>query len=177
MEAYSGERFEEEQGFRQSYLVVLLLGVMAVCTALIGVHLYYRLVLDRPFGKPMPDLALAGLCLLWSVGIFVPLMVMFASLTVRVNEQRVWIQFWPLMKARTIPLVQIAAVEARDYNPIGDYGGWGIRRSRRLNHQVYNVRGHRGVLLTLRAGPAVMIGSQRADELAAVISGLLKTKR
>ena len=41
--------------------------------------------------------------------------------------------------------------------------GWSRRKI------AYNVRGDRGALLTLADGRTVLIGSQRADELAAAI--------
>jgi hypothetical protein len=38
----------------------------------------------------------------------------------------------------------------------------------------YNVSGNRGVEVTLCGGQSVMLGSQRADELAAVIQSRLR---
>jgi hypothetical protein len=48
-----------------------------------------------------------------------------------------------------------------------DYGGWGIRKGR--SGWAYNVSGDRGVRLTYTDGETLLIGSQRADELAKAI--------
>ncbi|MBW8868301.1 MAG: hypothetical protein JF610_13410, partial [Acidobacteria bacterium] len=45
---------------------------------------------------------------------------------------------------------------------------WGLRFGRR--GRAYSISGNRGVELTLADGRRVMIGSQRADELAAALA-------
>jgi hypothetical protein len=53
-----------------------------------------------------------------------------------------------------------------------EYGGWGIKGwSRRRT--AYSVSGNRGVELELSDGRHVLIGSNRADELAAVVAGAI----
>ena len=46
-------------------------------------------------------------------------------------------------------------------------GGWGFRWG--SSGRAYNLRGNRGVQLTLADGGRLLLGSQRADELAAAI--------
>jgi hypothetical protein len=74
---------------------------------------------------------------------------------------------------RTIAPAQIARWEARTYRPIRDYGGWGVRFGPR--GRAYNVSGNRGVEITLANGKRVLVGSQRADDLAAAIARIAKT--
>lgn len=74
---------------------------------------------------------------------------------------------FPLYRRR-IPLAEIARAEAVTYSPLADYGGWGIRWGR--NGAAVNARGCRGVLLTLRCGKRLLIGSQRPDALAAALT-------
>jgi hypothetical protein len=54
--------------------------------------------------------------------------------------------------------------EVRTYSPLREYGGWGIRGPRK--RRAYNVSGDEGVQLVLVDGCVVLIGSQRANELA-----------
>ena len=56
---------------------------------------------------------------------------------------------------------------ARVYRPIREYGGWGIRYGK--NGKAYNISGDRGVQLELQNSKPLLIGSQRADELAQTI--------
>ncbi len=54
------------------------------------------------------------------------------------------------------------------YSPITEYGGWGIRWSPHRGW-AYNVGGSKGVQLGRANGKRILIGSQRADELAQVM--------
>jgi hypothetical protein len=76
------------------------------------------------------------------------------------------IHYYPLRKRR-IPLADITACEVRRYQPILEFGGWGIRLGK--SGWAYTVSGREGVQLTFRAGRGLLVGSQRATELAAVI--------
>jgi hypothetical protein len=60
------------------------------------------------------------------------------------------------------------SVRARSYNPVLEYGGWGIRGWWR-GRTIYSVRGTQCVEIELQSGRIVAIGSQRADELAAAV--------
>ncbi len=79
-------------------------------------------------------------------------------------------QLCPLEKNQH-PLADIEKVEARTYKPLREYGGWGIRGL--ANHRAYNVSGSQGVELTLRDGRRILIGSQKAQELALAIQSQL----
>ena len=74
---------------------------------------------------------------------------------------------FPLYR-RQIALQTIASAEAVTYSPLADYGGWGIRGWGR--NMALNARGNRGVRLALHDGRHVLIGSQRPDELAALLA-------
>ena len=56
------------------------------------------------------------------------------------------------------------AVQRRQYRPIIDYGGWGIRTGRD-GERVLNARGNRGVRLELADGSRLLIGSHAVKNL------------
>ena len=87
-------------------------------------------------------------------------------LSVRLDAEGLHIRFFPLVN-RHIPLDQITRWEARTYRPILEYGGWGIRCG--WKGMAYNVSGNQGVQLELANGKRILIGSQRAEELAKAI--------
>jgi hypothetical protein len=66
-----------------------------------------------------------------------------------------------------IPLRNIVRAYARDYKPLAEFGGWGIRNG--AGGRAFNMRGERGVQLVLRSGQRVLIGTERPDELAEAI--------
>ena len=110
---------------------------------------------------------------LWLMLIAVVLVVAFfyfTKMTTEVVDGATRIRFFPA--ARSIRLADVESYEVRTYSPIREYGGWGIKGWSREN-MAYNVRGNRGVELTLRDGRRVLLGSQRPDELAGAIEALL----
>jgi hypothetical protein len=66
-------------------------------------------------------------------------------------------------------LALIVRWEARTYRPILEYGGWGIRYSPFAKGWAYNVSGNQGVQLELASGKRILIGPQRAEELARAV--------
>ncbi len=74
---------------------------------------------------------------------------------------------FPLFRRR-IRLAEIASARADTYKPLAEYGGWGVRGWGK--NIALNARGNRGVRLTLQDGRRVLVGSQRADELAAALA-------
>ncbi len=166
--------FREVQKFRQWWLWLLLLpGVVAV----IGVMAYgmvVQLALGRPWGDdPMSD---AGLAIVGSLTIVLLLLVVLGlysmKLVTEVRDDGLHIVFFPLYRRR-IAFQDIWRCEPVTYSPLGEYGGWGIRWNPRRG-MVYSVRGNAGVRLELVGGRRVLVGSQRAGELARAIQERLE---
>lgn len=155
-------RFEERQHFRQSWIWALLLLV----AGLAWWAFVQQIVLGQPFGSnPGPDWLAWLMWLLIGVGL--PALFAWAQLRVTVTDEQVLIRYVPFTR-RAIPLAEILGANAREYDAIREYGGWGIKGWSR-DKRAYNVSGSQGVELFLRDGRAVMLGSQRAEELAGAI--------
>jgi hypothetical protein len=158
MDLPSGVSFRERQFFRQPWLIAIMLASVFVPAGML------LALTPREEG----GLAVA-------IGVFVSSVVLAAlffcmRLDVAVGDDGVRIRFPPIVN-RTIAFDDIRSCVARTYRPIWEYGGWGIRFG--PSGTAYNVSGNRGVQLTLRNGKRILIGSQRADELAAAISAHL----
>jgi hypothetical protein len=93
------------------------------------------------------------------------------KLITEVDSEGIHVRFFPLTR-KHIPFENISSCEARNYRPIQEYGGWGIRFSRK--GRAYNVSGNRGVQLGLLQGMPLLIGSQKADDLASAINAYLR---
>lgn len=155
--------FHEKQYFRKLWIILIVFGV----ASLMWVGFVQQIILGQPFGdNPGPDWFVILFTLLFGIGL--PLLWLFMRLEVRVRPDEVDIHFWPFLRRR-IPVAAIESVEARTYKPIREYGGWGIRWG--LGKGIaYSVSGNRGVQLAVTQGRSpVMIGSRRADKLAAAI--------
>jgi hypothetical protein len=88
------------------------------------------------------------------------------------TDVRVWFGFIPTYR-RDITISSIARVEVVLYRPLADCKGWGIRTGPD-GERVLNARGNRGVRLYMVDGSKILIGSQRAEELALAVEGVLR---
>jgi hypothetical protein len=143
--------FEEQQYFRQAWLWGLLLTILAV------------LVVAAALARPDNDV----IWILVAIHVGLDLLFYFMRLSVEVDTEAVHLRFFPFVR-KTIPVNDIARWEARTYRPILEYGGWGIRY-RMGKGWAYNVSGNQGVQLELANGKRILIGSQRAPDLARAI--------
>ena len=155
--------YREVQYFRQR--LILLIALATAGFAWYGFIL--QIVLGQGFGtNPAPDWVM---WLIWLiVGIGLPLLIYMAKLVIEVRRDYIFIQFVPFT-SRKIGFDEIKHVKARTYNPIREYGGWGIRWGFGKK-RAYNISGNQGVGLTLNNGENILIGSQNPDELARIIS-------
>ena len=161
--------YREEQRFRQWWVWILVVGP----AALAWWPFVQQILRGENVGQnPAPDWMVWVIWLLIGVGL--PLLFGLVALVLQVTADQVLVNYRPF-KRRAIPLGEIAQVEVRTYNAVKEYGGWGIKGWSKDN-VAYNVSGNRGVELTLRSGSRVMLGSQRADELAAAINGQLRQR-
>lgn len=87
-----------------------------------------------------------------------------------VRQDGLYYRYAPMHRGfRRIGYEEIAQVEAVHYNPLLDYGGWGIRAGLRGQGMAFTVKGSEGVLITTKDGRRRLIGSQRAQELAEAV--------
>jgi hypothetical protein len=161
--------FEEEQRFRQPWIWAIVLLSSVLSLVVFGYALVQQLGFNKPFGdRPTSDTSLIITATFISVlAVGSPLLLYKMRLVTKVDSSHLHILFSPLRR-RDIPLSDFTHWEARTYNPIRDYGGWGIKLGRR--GWAYNVSGNRGVELRLANGKGLLVGSQRSEELAAAIT-------
>ena len=161
--------FEETQRFRQPWIWILMAVLVGTTGVPLGTGLYQQLVLRHSFGPhSTSDRTLIGMSLSTFAVIATIIWLMLACyLRVEARDTALFVRFFPFVRGRVIPYSEIRTSAARTYSPIGEYGGWGVRFGR--NGKAYNVSGNRGVQLELLSGERLLLGSQRADELAATI--------
>lgn len=156
--------FEEKQYFRQ-FWVWLLLGAIILLFLWAFVQ---QIILGVPWGNnPASDGMLIALGIIF--GLALPLFILTSHLSVVVRQDILLVRFFPIhLKQRAFAKDSIISHRAISYSPLRDFGGWGIRYG--SMGKAYNVSGNRGVLLKLKDGNSLLIGSQRAEELDAAIA-------
>lgn len=160
--------YTETQRSRQPVLL-LLIGLLA----LVGWGLFIQqIVRGKPVGSdPLPDwLAVLAAALL---GIGMPLLFRWSHMDTTVYPDRLDVRLFPFAH-RVFRLSEIASAEARTYNPLREYGGWGVRWAVLSlgKSRAYNMSGDQGVQLVLSNGNRVLIGTQRPQELEAAIRSM-----
>lgn len=151
--------FREGQPIRKvRWVLVVIYGI----SLLMWYTFIMQIINGVPVGNnPASDRMVWIYFLLFGIGL--PVLFHYMQLIVEVDAERVRVRYIPFID-RSIPLSDIGSCEAKRYQPIRDFGGWGIRGLTR-RRRAYNVRGDEGVELTLRDGSQIMLGSQRADVL------------
>ena len=100
------------------------------------------------------------------------LLIFSAKLNVQINKEEIHYRWFPFhFKTQTIPWNVVATAEVRKYNPLSEYGGWGIKGWTSKN-RAYNVDGKIGLQLVLLNGKRVLIGTKQSDKLEAILYDL-----
>lgn len=161
--------YSETQRSRQSWLALII-----VLLALLGWGIFIQqIVRGKPVGSdPMPDWVAWLLAAV--LGVMLPFFFLWFRMETIVYPDRLDIRMTPFVH-RVFRPAKITSAEARTYNPLREYGGWGVRWSLRSwgSNRAYNVKGDQGVQLVLTNGDRVLIGTQRPQELAAAIDSIL----
>jgi hypothetical protein len=155
--------FHEKQYFRQPWIWLLLLGIA-------GLSIYsvvQQIIIGLPFGNnPVPDYMVIIIAIVFGVGF--PVLFFAVNLEIVVKGDGVYYRFLPFHRSpRKIGFEEISSYEVRTYSALREYGGWGIRYG--AAGRALNVSGNRGVQFCLAGGKRILLGSQRADEMATAI--------
>ena len=162
--------FSETQKFKQWWIWLLLLGLNG--TTLFGI--YQQLFLDQQFGnKPLSDVSLI------ITGIFISIITiifLLFKLETHIKEDGIYVRFFPIhISFRFYTWESISKLEVREYKPVSEFGGWGIRGFG--NNRALNVSGNIGLQLEFKDGKKLLIGTTKSDELSDLIYRMNKITR
>lgn len=153
--------FHEEQRFPKMRLRTMLAFPPIVLLILV----IWRLVLAHSLERlPMSNASLVG----WTVFLWLLyLRLVTVRLVTEIRLGGLFISLRGLWPTRCIRLIEARSVNIVNYDPMGDFGGYGIRSAR--HKKAYIARGNRAVQLALADGTTLLIGSQRPEELVSAI--------
>lgn len=153
--------FKEEQRFRQVWLMVLLGFSLLVPVGLI-IKEYIKDNTSMTTNEFLGSL----------IGIIASVLLIFIfKLSTRIDEKGIHYQFFPFhFSMKTLLWSEITKAEIRTYDPIGEYGGWGLRYSfNKKKGNAMNVSGDIGIQLTLKNGKKLLIGTQKKEAVSSVL--------
>ena len=138
--------FYEKQQFRQVWIwmiliLILLILLIPIISGVFGVFLNIILLT-------------IGYCFIW----------LFYSmkLITEIKKDGIQITFTPFTNF-IIPFNKIRSYKIREYRPILEYGGWGIRFNRA--GKAYTVSGKIGLQIELSNGKEILIGTENPDKI------------
>lgn len=152
--------FEERQRFKQWWLWFVLIGVN-------GIFIYgvvKQVFLGQQFGNnPMSD---GWLMLSTQLSFLLTLFFFHIHLDTQIAKDGIYVRFFPfhLVSFKHYSWDKIEKVYVRKYNPIGEYGGWGIRIGLFGKGRAYNISGNDGIQIEFKNGKRLLIGTQKAEE-------------
>ncbi len=155
--------FYERQYFRQVWLWLIMAGL----TALMAWGLISQIILDIPFGNnPGPDWMLF---LSFGLVAALDLLLLTLSLEFRVYKSSLEYRFFPFIGWKNIGWHQVDKVYVREYRPVAEYGGWGIRFQPGRRSRALNVSGRIGLQIIYKDGSRLLIGTQRPHEIEDIL--------
>jgi hypothetical protein len=158
--------FREVQYFRQWWIWLISGITVAEVVVVMTVAILLPAMKEHPGHIGSSTIALFAAAV-GTAALFMVLL-LASHLITEVRSDGLYIKFWPFhLSYRKIPLEDAQKIESVTYDPLGDYGGWGLRGGRAK--RAYNVMGNRGVKITYHDGHSTLIGSQEADELLGCI--------
>ena len=161
--------YKEEQKFGQPWIWMIIIPVNMASLLFFAFGFNEQLIDGKAFGdNPMPnvELIIAGIVTLISM---IGLTILFYKMKLVVEIQKDGIHFrYPPMinKFKVILKEEIDRFEVREYKPIAEYGGWGIKKGTKKYGKAYNVRGKLGLQLYLKNNSKVLFGTQRKSAIA-----------
>ncbi|MCY3677802.1 MAG: DUF3093 family protein [Gemmatimonadetes bacterium] len=143
--------------------------VWGACLAAVGATAY---------GAAREPMSTTALVLTLGAVLFFPVLMstLFLRLDVEVRADHLFIAFGPVHLVRKrIAYHDMESAEAVTYSPLREFGGWGIRPTRRKT--AWTIRGNKAVRVVLRSGKQVYVGSRFPQRLAGRIALRLGTRR
>ena len=158
MAAKGAVLFREKQSFRLGSARIAL----AMPPAVLAVISCRQIVWHHPWGNPA--VTNGNLLFLTILTLFVYIRLITVRLVTELRPELLSVAMKGFWRRINVPVADIRAAAAVEYDPISEYGSYGIRSGPR--GEAYIAAGNQAVQLELGDGRKLLIGSQQPKELA-----------
>lgn len=146
------QTFYEKQSFRQWWTWGLLIFVLA--------YSIYNSCDNHEY--------FSALELIFSVAVPILIMILFfvIKLETKSDELGIRVRFFPFhFQFKYFPWKSIHKAYIREYSPITEYGGWGLRFGMFGKGKAYNISGNLGLQIVFKDQKKLLIGTQKSMEM------------
>jgi hypothetical protein len=157
--------FLEKQRFNQWWLWLIILGSTLGPIGMVLLEANSMVTVDEVpstgvfYGFVIPFMAL------------ILLLFVAAQLQTKIDSQGIQVKFFPFhLKWRKYSWEEIEHIQVRNYQPLFEYGGWGIRGFG--DNKAFNVSGKTGIQIHFKNGKRLLIGTRKSEEVNLIIAKL-----
>jgi len=155
--------FSEKQHFSPWIVWGTLL--VAVLPLFFGLYSYWQ---GATTGSNMGK---ATLFVVTAIVLLITALLSSSKLETVIKREGVEVRLFPFQQTfRKFAWEAIDTVSVRRYNPILEYGGWGLKGF--ANDRALNMRGDIGMQLVFKNGERLLIGTEKPEELKEILSKL-----
>ena len=155
--------FKEEQRFNQPWIIVLIL-----ISILVPIGIIANTYIENPSSYSNSELISTIGFIVLAAGI-----IFLFKLDTRIDEKGIHYKFFPFhWSFKIIKWDDIDKAYVRTYDPLTEYGGWGIKGGILWNKskgRAINVSGNIGIQLILKNGKKLLIGTQKENKAKNVL--------
>ena len=147
--------FSEKQRFNQWWLWAILIGINL-------------LFLSVAIFQPNIILALSFVFTL-----ILTLLFLIFRLETHISGEKIYVRLYPLqLKYKEYKWSEISKCSIRQYSPIGEYGGWGLRGFNK--NKAMNISGNQGLQLDFINNNKLLIGTNKTKEMTEALEKIGK---
>lgn len=158
-------KFIETQRLTQVWLWSILISILGIL--LFGA--YFQIIEKKEFGNnPVSNSVLITIIILYFLLVF---FIYKIKLITYIDQNSIKIKFSPFSCLKEYQWNQISKVSIKEYSPISDFGGYGIRYS--SSTKAYIMGGRVGLYIELKSGEKILVGTQDEKKLQEVIGKLM----
>lgn len=163
--------FSERQRFKQWWLWLILFGINGIF--LFGV--YKQVFLGQQFGdNPMSNL---GIFIGTGFTILLTLLFFNFRLDTYIKNDGIYVRLFPFhLQFKYFSWEIITKCYVRQYAPLSEYGGWGIRFGLFDSGTAFNVSGNIGLQLEIKGNKKLLIGTHKPEEIKEVLNKINQHK-
>ena len=163
--------FSESQKFKQWWVWVILGSI----NFLFIFGIYKQVMNGEQFGnKPMSD---TGLVITAVTTMVLTIAIINFRLDTIIKQDGIYVRFFPIhLKFKHYKWDRLSKLFVRQYSPIKEYGGWGVRLSLFGHGTAYNITGDKGLQLIFLDKKKLLIGTDKPDELTETLNKIGQIK-